>query len=249
MFRLLKLKPPHGWVAVAWELAIVTLGVLLALAAQQWADSDARRDQRDVSMAALRDELAEHYGYAVEYRVVHPCLQAQLDRLRDRVLKSGATLDPAPLYREGESRYVLREPSKVYPTDAWEAAINDGTTQRLEAQVRRVLAGHYGALPEFREITSANNASEQGFVALTHPLPLDPSVRYAIVRDIEQVRGRMEYMDYMNGQVISYTQRVRVVPSPEEARKVTERYGTYRFCKAKGLPMRSFKDAMQAVPD
>ncbi len=35
MFRLLKLKPPHGWAAVAWELAIVTLGVLIALGAQQ----------------------------------------------------------------------------------------------------------------------------------------------------------------------------------------------------------------------
>jgi hypothetical protein len=30
---------------------------------------------------------------------------------------------------------------------------------------------------------------------------------------------------------------------------VTERYGTYRFCKAQRLPMRSFKDAMQAVPN
>jgi hypothetical protein len=31
MFRLLKLSPPHGWRAVSWELAIVTLGVLIAL--------------------------------------------------------------------------------------------------------------------------------------------------------------------------------------------------------------------------
>src|SRR4051812_5611318 len=35
MFRLLKFKPPRGWSAVAWELGIVTLGVLIALAAQQ----------------------------------------------------------------------------------------------------------------------------------------------------------------------------------------------------------------------
>ena len=35
MFRLLKLRPPHGWNAVALELAIVPLGVLIALGAQQ----------------------------------------------------------------------------------------------------------------------------------------------------------------------------------------------------------------------
>jgi hypothetical protein len=28
MLRLTKLTPPHGWNAVAWELGIVTLGVL-----------------------------------------------------------------------------------------------------------------------------------------------------------------------------------------------------------------------------
>ena len=35
MFRLLRLSPRHGWHAVWWELGIVTLGVLIALAAQQ----------------------------------------------------------------------------------------------------------------------------------------------------------------------------------------------------------------------
>ena len=35
MFRMLRLKPPNGWHAVGWELLIVTLGVLVALGAQQ----------------------------------------------------------------------------------------------------------------------------------------------------------------------------------------------------------------------
>ena len=39
MFRLLKLQPPHGWRAVMWELAIVTIGVVVALGAQQWAEN------------------------------------------------------------------------------------------------------------------------------------------------------------------------------------------------------------------
>ena len=39
MFRMLKLNPPNGWRAVVWELAIVTLGVLIALAVQQWAEA------------------------------------------------------------------------------------------------------------------------------------------------------------------------------------------------------------------
>lgn len=249
MFRLLKLKPPHGWNAVGWELGIVTLGVLIALGAQQWADDRSRRNETDISMSALRDELGTHYTYAVEYRVVYPCLQAQLDGLRSRVLASGAMLDPAPLYHEENFRYVLRQPDKVYSSDAWQAAVNDGTTLRLEPSVRRVLASHYGQLPEIWEMNKANDTAWEGLVALTHPLPLDPVVRYSIIKEIEQMRGRFEFLDLDAGQVINYVQKVRMLPPPNEAQALTQRFGTYKFCQAHGLPMRSFKDAMVAVPN
>ena len=47
-------------------------------------------------------ELQWHYGYAVEFRVVYPCLQTQLDTLRDRVMESREVLQPAPIYHEDE---------------------------------------------------------------------------------------------------------------------------------------------------
>src|SRR5262245_17676873 len=114
----------QDWLAITIELVIVTVGVLLALAAQQWAEDRSWSDKVEGTKSALRAELAEHYDYAVELRVVHPCLQAQISRLRDRVLVSGSTLAPAPLFSEGEgAHYVLRIPGKTYPTDAWEAAV------------------------------------------------------------------------------------------------------------------------------
>ena len=112
MFRLLQVKPPHGWKVVVWELAIVTVGVLIALAAQEWAEGLSWRGKVAATEQALRAELGEHYGYAVEFRTVYPCLQVQLDRLRSRVLSSGSVMNPAPLYEEDGAHYVLRLPSK-----------------------------------------------------------------------------------------------------------------------------------------
>ncbi len=86
-------------------------------------------------------------------------------------------------------------------------------------------------------------------MALAHPLPLDPATRYSIVEKIEQLSGRLQYLDLMNGQVLDYIQQVRMVPPAAEARRVTERFGTYKFCKAQQLPMRSITDAMVAVPN
>ena len=248
MFRLMQFKPPHGWIAVAWELAIVTLGVLIALATQQWADERTWRGKVETSKAALRDELSEHYSYAVEFRTVYPCLQTQLAQLRERVLASKAVLDPAPIYQEPGSDFVLRIPSKEYPTEVWEAGVNDGTSQRLEPTVRRQLAGHYAQLATILNMRLANDQSEKGLAALAYALPLDPTVRFSIIKELEQISGRLEYLDLLNGQVIDYLQKASMLPPEKEARSVTERYGTYRFCKARALPMRSFEEAMEALP-
>ena len=85
---MLKLSPPHGWRAVTWELGIVTLGVLIALGAQQWAEARSWDAKLRQSRAAISDELAKHYNWSVEWRIVLPCLIAQTDRLRDRVEQS-----------------------------------------------------------------------------------------------------------------------------------------------------------------
>ena len=256
MFRLLKLKPPNGWGAVAWELGIVTLGVLIALAAQAWAEERGWAGKVAASKAALRDELAEHYGYAVEYRVVYPCLQAQVDRLRERLMNSGNVLEPAPIYHEDErsgsgieADFVLRIPTKYYPSDAWAEAISDGVVQRFDSAVRRQFAGHYASLADITRISAVNDEDAKALAALARPLPLDPSVRYALLSRIEGLDGRLQWLDIQNGQVIDYIERIGMVPPPAAAQALAVRYGTYQFCKAQRLPVRPFREAMAAVPN
>ena len=249
MSRLSNLRPPQGWNAVMWDLAIVTLGVLLALAAQQWVENRTIRSKVEASRAAIRDELSEHYGYAVEFRTVYPCVRAQVRQLLDDVLSSGALMDPVPLYNDETFRFVLREPSKVLPTDAWNGAINDGLIQRFEPSFRRQLAGHYAQTVQMQNLIAANDVTESGLIALAHRLPLESAVRYNIVKEIEQFISRLEALDLNYGQQIENIQKVGMLPPPDEAQAVTERYGTYQFCKAHRLPLRPYKEAMQAVPN
>lgn len=240
----------QDWTAITIELVIVTVGVLIALAAQQWAEDRSWNQKVEATRAALRFELAEHYDYAVEYRVISPCLLGQIHRLRDRVLASGSTLDSAPLYSEDDgSHYVLRMPGKTYPEDAWDDALSEGTIRSFDPALRRQLAGHYAQFPEMQAMIAENNAAEPAFVALSHRLPLDAAVRYMVIRDLERMRGRVEYLDTLQGQLIENIEKAGMLPSPENAETLTKRYGTYKFCKAHGLPMRSFKDAMKSVPN
>ena len=82
MFRLLKLKPPHGWNAVIWELGIVTLGVLLAIAAQQTVDGFHQRSELHKFREALRTEISRDLATYTFRRDEDECIEARLDELQ-----------------------------------------------------------------------------------------------------------------------------------------------------------------------
>ena len=82
MFRLLKLKPPHGWNAVAWELAIVTLGVIIALAAQQFVSALNDRKTAADTRAEVTDELNSDLMSMELRQSIEPCIGRRLSELR-----------------------------------------------------------------------------------------------------------------------------------------------------------------------
>jgi hypothetical protein len=82
MFRLIRLKPPHGWNAVAWELAIVTLGVVIALAAQQIVESLHDRSTAAQTREEVADELNSNLMSLALRQSAEPCINQRLGELR-----------------------------------------------------------------------------------------------------------------------------------------------------------------------
>lgn len=249
MFRMLRIRPPNGWAALGWELAIVVLGVLIALGAQQWADNRSWAARVDASRDALRDELAQHYRWSVEWRAVFPCMEGQIDRLQARVLASGAALDPAPVFTNAHFSFVIRLPSKEYASSVYDAALADGVAQRFEPALRRELGLHYAQVDFIEAMTRQNNADYQELFGLGRPVPLDPGVRFELLRTLDRLRGRIEYMDLLSGQLIDHIAKAGMLPPAADVRRDVERFGTYGFCRSQRLPLRPFAEAMAAVPN
>ncbi len=242
MFRMLRLKPPHGWNAVAWELGIVTLGVLIALGVQQWADGRETRERTGVALSAIRGELTEHYSWAFEFRVVAPCIDRQIEIIEKRVMESGTTLEPTQIIN-GLKDYTIQGPSKDYNSFAYDEAQGEGLVAGMEPETRSILQQHYGQARSMRNLTMQSDAIYSEMLVLAKPIPLDASVRAAIIQKLSLLRGQVQFTDIIAGQLIDYINRLNMVPTMAEARRVTTSYNTYNYCRAKGLPMRSFEEA------
>ena len=129
MFRLLRLHPPNGWNAVGWEVAIVVLGVVIALAAQQAVETARWREEVRRTEEALTAEIAESVVHASERQMIGPCLRDRLNHLIGKVSSNSGPWrgDPMPLYRLSATTVrsapaSYRTPNRKWNDNVWESA-------------------------------------------------------------------------------------------------------------------------------
>src|SRR4051794_41195217 len=113
-------KPLHGWRAFVGEVAIIVLGVLIALGAEQMVESWHWRGRTNDARASLRAEVGHVFLLAEERLAVSSCIDQQLTTIENEVLDSGAILRPLPAYRESDPSfsYTIRTPSRSWADSA-----------------------------------------------------------------------------------------------------------------------------------
>jgi hypothetical protein len=82
MFRLMKLKPPHGWNAVGWEFGIVVLGVLVALGAEQLVESLYWNNEVAAERKALLQEARDSFDSIALRKAQQPCVDRRLAEIK-----------------------------------------------------------------------------------------------------------------------------------------------------------------------
>jgi hypothetical protein len=139
----MKLKPPHGWNAVAWELGIVALGVLIALAAQQVVQDIHDRQAIAQLRGAFRAELADDRARWEDMRAADPCTLQRLDALDGwaDTASSGARLERA-------YRLMLWN----MHSSAWDIAKTSPAAGSIPLDERLAYADLYSAIDNWREM-------------------------------------------------------------------------------------------------
>ena len=242
MFRMLKLNPPHGWNAVVWELAIVTLGVLIALAAQQWVEAISWRQKVRDADQQLKAEAVINFTYAAEQITTEPCIQAQLEALRLRVMNSGATLQSTELFREPMMMYVFRQPSRTFESNGWQSLVADDTANHIAPDRRKKLSTYYSQLTKMEGFSGENDSAVGHLNATSQPLPLDPATRAHVVELVYDQMFRTRSLSLMALQGMGNQRDLGLAPDGGRVDRFLNNYsGTVRFCRAHKPPMADWR--------
>ena len=253
MFRLPKLSPPNGWRTVLWELGIVTAGVLFALAAQQWAEARSWKGKADAARRAIRAELSEHHLQAVEWRIIAPCIEAQLDLLEERLLASGSKLNPAETFSEdyyGETpfSFAIRTPSRPYGDSVWQATNAEGISTFLRPPERLELGWHYQQARDADGQNKQINELTSRLSMLTKPVDLDAGVRTTLLQQIAELRGHNRWMIIRTGQLVDHIHKLGMPAARNLIEDFVTASGTAKHCRSRRLPMLPIAKALIPAP-
>ena len=80
--KLSMLRPREGWRAFAGEVGVVVLGVLLALGAQEIAETVDDRSEAAATRESLANEIEESLAVLELRKAAQPCIDRRLTELR-----------------------------------------------------------------------------------------------------------------------------------------------------------------------
>jgi hypothetical protein len=147
-------KVPHGWRELAKEIAIIVVGVLIALFAEQVVQGWEWRHKVGVAKTSMRRELLWDDGPQVYQRAaMHPCVVAQLDRIRAAAIGSST--------REEISRLIdgYWVSIRTYDRLALDAANSSDVDSHMPADELDLISSAYQAMP-LMERTNAEEAKD-----------------------------------------------------------------------------------------
>lgn len=145
------LKPVSTWPAFAGEIAIIVIGVLIALSAEEVVQRLNWKKQVSEARGALDSQLVESKFAALERISQSDCTARQLDRVDDLIAKN--SIPEVDLSDLGSLR--------LWGTSTWESASASGAVAHMTPEVRDIYAGLFS----FTAVIGAMNREEFDTIA------------------------------------------------------------------------------------
>lgn len=175
-------KPLHGWRAFAGEVGIIVLGVLIALGAQQLAESVQQRLEASDGRAAVRAELEIDMSRLASRAAQKHCVEHRMDEIQ--ALLDGASQNPL-IVTPG---WVGRPIYQSLQTVRWEAIAQGGRAALLPADELAAYGALYNSMGNINGVMSTEQADWARLRTLEHMSKLSPEMVFELNATLQDAR-------------------------------------------------------------
>ncbi|MGH6659735.1 MAG: hypothetical protein ACREBK_00140 [Sphingomicrobium sp.] len=145
VFHLHLPKPIHGWKMFFNEIAVISIGIGIALGGEQLLENWREGHMAEKSLVAIREELALNLGRMQARVATEDCLTARLNQI-------GEFIDPPKGTTPKRPTWVGRPQVWNMQTSAVQAARSYGSLTNLPPDEQMAISTTYASMASFEEI-------------------------------------------------------------------------------------------------
>jgi hypothetical protein len=192
-----KPKPWHGLREFLKEYAIIVVGVLTALAAEQTVEWLHWQERTNQTEANLRSELHFAALQATASLAMQDCLNEMLNRLETSLAASGDDWTSPYVFAVGGVRGVMEAPKGTWTSQAWRNAQADGTANHFAQKEALAFGEIYEAAARLRMLGDQEETDSGELNSLATVRRLDTGTRAQYLRLVWRLRQDLLGQRYM----------------------------------------------------
>lgn len=206
------------------EIAVIVLGVLIALSAEQWLSGVNDRAAAAEARTNIRGELAENLGRMAQRDATRACIDRRIEEIAALLDGIDGGSRPAPLSWIGRPQIWPMETSR------WNAAASAGRASLLEPREQAEFGALYANVLDFQQNQSVEQLAWAQLRGLAGRASLSPPVAARMREALQTARYTAWLIKINSAQARADAARLGIVPH-------TEWRGTRSICIASDTPV------------
>lgn len=230
-------KPLHGWREFAGEIAIVVIGVLIALSAEQLVESWTWKQKVAAAEQTMNEEIKNSLLGVAELNRLEKCSTVQLDAMQDAIIRDDE-VKVRQIMENGTAAGVTR----LWADNAFEATLAAQVSDHLGAEKLKSYSQIYQMIREIRRIqeTDEDRSSDLAVRYFVPQLPTSSEHRYAQLREVTNVRVKLGSMRETGEPLVYYAKKyLGLEVTQREYLAAPGRADTIKQCEAGAAAVKS----------
>lgn len=195
--------PVRNWRRIGGDIGIIVVGVLIALAAEQTAQSINLKQRANASEEAMALEIENSLLANAELVRLDRCVEVQILALQQAIIRNDRTA-AAQIVERGS----IFGAGRLWADNAFQAALTAQVSDYLGSEKLKRYSQVYDMIRKARTAQDRRESAVTQLETLTIPgLPTSPEITYSLLTALAQLRASKQTMQNLGGLIAMFAKK------------------------------------------